>query len=286
MLSGPEACGWGRMPLPVHPLSARVNAVAHTVCLLSLPRKATRSGGRRRPPAPHKRRRSFLAAAPWLSKRVHKLTAPWLSGDAGGELSVADLMAGLGPERAKLGAARKALERLGRRAAPVAAPLPDRIAARKLRQAGCALGFPWYGLAAPGCVRLEEAQPYGMTAGAAAVCERAGCQSAVPYSPFGTCIPPWAWAQLGDSGLLQCASSHGLGAFCRKTCLLTCLFVGLHLDPVTDFKGWLSRPTPACACKTTWTCWQAGRLVAKPLLERLHLSRAKRSELHSMYTFG
>ena len=61
-------------------------------------------------------------------------------------------MAGLGPERAKLGAARKALERLGRRAAPVAAPLPDRIAARKLRQAGCGLGLKDKGLWRPaGC---------------------------------------------------------------------------------------------------------------------------------------
>ena len=51
---------------------------------------------------------------------------------------MADLVAGLGPERARLGPARKALERLARRAAPVAAPLPDRIAARKARQAGCA----------------------------------------------------------------------------------------------------------------------------------------------------
>ncbi|KAK9827643.1 hypothetical protein WJX81_002537 [Elliptochloris bilobata] len=58
------------------------------------------------------------------------------AGNVGGELSVADLVAGLGPERARLGPARKALERLGRRAAPVAAPLPDRIAARKERQAG------------------------------------------------------------------------------------------------------------------------------------------------------
>ena len=65
------------------------------------------------------------------------------AGDAGGELSVADLVAGLGADRARLGAARKALERLGRRAAPVAAPLPDRIAARKERQAGYGPIFCW-----------------------------------------------------------------------------------------------------------------------------------------------
>ena len=63
-------------------------------------------------------------------------------------------MAGLGPERAKLGAARKALERLGRRGAPVAAPLPDRIAARKLRQAGCGLGLWGCGRIAPGVLWL------------------------------------------------------------------------------------------------------------------------------------
>ena len=101
----------------------------------------TRRSGRRRLLI-HSRAHPSVFTAPPLSKHVHKLTAPWwVPGDAGGELSVADLMAGLGPERAKLGAARKALERLGRRAAPVAAPLPDRIAARKLRQAGCGSGF-------------------------------------------------------------------------------------------------------------------------------------------------
>ena len=67
-------------------------------------------------------------------------------------------MAGLGPERAKLGSARKALERLGRRAAPVAAPLPDRIAARKLRQAGCGFGFSgaWASCAGAGGGRQAE----------------------------------------------------------------------------------------------------------------------------------
>lgn len=50
---------------------------------------------------------------------------------------VSDLIAGLGTEgRSKLGAARKLLERLERRSAPVAAPLPGPIQARQERKAG------------------------------------------------------------------------------------------------------------------------------------------------------
>lgn len=60
----------------------------------------------------------------------------------GGELRIADLVSALGRDRAKLGAARKALERLEKRTEPVAAPLPAPIQARKQRQAGCGCSLP------------------------------------------------------------------------------------------------------------------------------------------------
>lgn len=47
-----------------------------------------------------------------------------------------DLIAGLGDSKAKLGAARKALERLEKKSAPVAAPLPGPIQQRQERKAG------------------------------------------------------------------------------------------------------------------------------------------------------
>lgn len=56
----------------------------------------------------------------------------------GGALRIADLVGALGKDRAKLGAARKILERLDVRAEPVAPPLPSQVRARKERQAGCA----------------------------------------------------------------------------------------------------------------------------------------------------
>ena len=59
------------------------------------------------------------------------------AGGAAGELRIADLVGALGKDRAKLGAARKALERLERQAAPLAPPLPSQVRARKERQAGC-----------------------------------------------------------------------------------------------------------------------------------------------------
>ena len=54
----------------------------------------------------------------------------------GGALRIADLVGALGKDRAKLGAARKLLERLDKRAEPVAPPLPSQVRARKERQAG------------------------------------------------------------------------------------------------------------------------------------------------------
>ncbi len=45
------------------------------------------------------------------------------------------MVAGLGDSRRKLGAARKALERLERRGVPVAAPLPTPVAQRLQRKA-------------------------------------------------------------------------------------------------------------------------------------------------------
>jgi len=55
---------------------------------------------------------------------------------AGGELTLADLIAGLGDNRAKLGSARKTLERLEKKTAPVSAPLPGPIRDRQERKAG------------------------------------------------------------------------------------------------------------------------------------------------------
>jgi hypothetical protein len=49
---------------------------------------------------------------------------------------VSDLIAGLGDGKAKLGASRKALERLEKKSAPVAAPLPGPIRQRQERKAG------------------------------------------------------------------------------------------------------------------------------------------------------
>ena len=58
------------------------------------------------------------------------------SGEAGlGELKLSEMLAGLGESRKKLGSARKALERLERRGAPVAAPLPGPIKERAQRKA-------------------------------------------------------------------------------------------------------------------------------------------------------
>jgi hypothetical protein len=77
---------------------------------------------------------------------------------------MADLIQGLGDSKGKLGAARKALERLERRTAPVAAPLPGPIKQRQERKAGCVgivrfcamlvvllLWRPWTVLLACGC---------------------------------------------------------------------------------------------------------------------------------------
>lgn len=55
-----------------------------------------------------------------------------------------DLIAGLGDSKGKLGAARKALERLEKKGQPVAAPLPGPIKQRQERKAGCA-GWGWGG---------------------------------------------------------------------------------------------------------------------------------------------
>ena len=53
-----------------------------------------------------------------------------------GELSVEDLISGLGEDKAKLASARKHLDRLTRHAEVVAPPLPTPIRERKERQAG------------------------------------------------------------------------------------------------------------------------------------------------------
>ncbi|KAK9806336.1 hypothetical protein WJX72_010623 [[Myrmecia] bisecta] len=55
---------------------------------------------------------------------------------AAGELTIADLVGGLGDSKRKLGAARKTLEKLDKKAEPVAAPLPGPIRQRQERKAG------------------------------------------------------------------------------------------------------------------------------------------------------
>ena len=55
---------------------------------------------------------------------------------AEGQLSIADLVRGLGDQRARLGPARKTLERLARKAEPVAPPLPGPVQRRQERRAG------------------------------------------------------------------------------------------------------------------------------------------------------
>jgi hypothetical protein len=55
---------------------------------------------------------------------------------AGAELRLADLMAGLGEEKGRLGANRRLLQRLERRGAPVEAPLPRAVRERQERRAG------------------------------------------------------------------------------------------------------------------------------------------------------
>ena len=59
-----------------------------------------------------------------------------MAGNGTGELSLADLLAGLGPQSGKLSKAHKQLTQLAKKAQPVAAPLPGPIKARKERQAG------------------------------------------------------------------------------------------------------------------------------------------------------
>lgn len=53
----------------------------------------------------------------------------------GGEISVEDLIAGLGENRSKLGAARKSLEKLSKKVSPLDAPLPGPIQERQERKA-------------------------------------------------------------------------------------------------------------------------------------------------------
>ena len=58
----------------------------------------------------------------------------------GGELRISDLIAGLGPEARRLGAARRTLEKLDKQTNPVQPPLPGPVRRRKQRQAGCVSG--------------------------------------------------------------------------------------------------------------------------------------------------
>ena len=295
-LLGSEARGGFWMPLPVFARRQNTSILCrpclylhdflqvrtpHAFC--HCPRWHPYVVGRMRQLLEHLRRQLSASNAESIGMRVHALKTPCVPGDAGGELSVADLMAGLGPERAKLGAARKALERLGRRAAPVAAPLPDRIAARKLRQAGCGLeyrvwvgcaGWVWHrasgvwdscarcslglwgnGLAAPGWVRLccHRCHRYG------------GCNVLTCWVSVGCAVQSlwcgiltWAWLNLAIGGTCRSQAAVGWVRSGSITCLLTCLFAYSHLEQVWR---WSSRPTPACACGTTRTHWRATHLV-------------------------
>ena len=53
-----------------------------------------------------------------------------------GELSISDLMKGLGDAKAKMGPARKALMKMAKQAEPLATPLPGPIRERQERKAG------------------------------------------------------------------------------------------------------------------------------------------------------
>ena len=53
-----------------------------------------------------------------------------------GELSIADLMKGLGDAKSKMGPARKALLKMAKQAEPLTAPLPGPIRERQERKAG------------------------------------------------------------------------------------------------------------------------------------------------------
>lgn len=68
------------------------------------------------------------------------MTYSWYIGVAG-DLKLTDLIAGLGDSKIKLGASRKTLEKLERKAAPVSAPLPGPIRQRQERKAGCVAVF-------------------------------------------------------------------------------------------------------------------------------------------------
>ena len=54
----------------------------------------------------------------------------------GGELTIADLLAGLGERAGKMSKAEKQLAKLAKDSKPVDAPLPGPIKARKQRQVG------------------------------------------------------------------------------------------------------------------------------------------------------
>ena len=62
----------------------------------------------------------------------------WLPSGGQGELSIADLMKGLGDAKTKLGPARKALLKMAKQAEPLTAPLPGPVRERQERKAGYA----------------------------------------------------------------------------------------------------------------------------------------------------
>ncbi|PSC76740.1 U3 small nucleolar RNA-associated 14-like protein A isoform A [Micractinium conductrix] len=105
---------------------AAADAAAHQAMLEAVTGKGGAAAERRR------RRAREVVVTEAFPESAYNLPAA----AAGGELSVADLIAGLGDSKAKLGAVRKTLERLEKKAAPVSAPLPGPIRQRQERRAG------------------------------------------------------------------------------------------------------------------------------------------------------
>lgn len=79
---------------------------------------------------------SKQTSAPASARLLPHALPPTCLTTGGGELTIADLIGGLGDSKSKLGAARKTLERLEKKTAPVSAPLPGPIRQRQERKAG------------------------------------------------------------------------------------------------------------------------------------------------------
>ena len=78
----------------------------------------------------------------WLSLGNH-LLALFTTGGKEGELQLSDLIKGLGKSRKKLGPARKTLERLQRKGAAVAAPLPSNVQVSATKHVNLPVAVIW-----------------------------------------------------------------------------------------------------------------------------------------------